>query len=261
MNTVSGLGEFAALGERGVDIFRRTDEQNQRRYRYECIATVAPDTGEVTAFVPLAENHPERMRAAAQRLAETPLLSHGFALGNPHAYPQAGMTDQPLEVFIYLDFFRVWQVAEQEISRVAALLESGATLGPSETANVLRLLLDFNRLSRATPIIGHVLPSLMMAVTKQSDDKWQNTAYSLRMIGDLNFRAGRPHDALSAYEAALALGVNPHRSSLAIRAAHAAQDIEAMKRHLATYESRWPLPKALAQLKTRTLPTPEGGPA
>lgn len=258
MNTVSGLGEFAALGERGVDVFRRLDEQSQRRYRYECMATVAPESGEVMAFVPLAENHPERMRAAAQRLAEAPLLSHEFALGNPHAYPKADRTVQPLEIFIYLDFFRVWQIAEQEIARVCGLLDNGGTLEPSETANVLRLLLDFNRLSRASVIIGQVLPSLMQAARTQGDDKWQNTAYSLRMIGDLNFRAGRPQDALTCYEAALALGVNPHRSGLAIRAAHAAQDTEAMQRHLATYEARWPLPNALAQLKSRTWPAHEG---
>lgn len=261
MNTVPGLGEFAALGERGVDIFRRVEEQNQRRYRYECIATILSDTGDVTAYVPFAENHPERMRAAARRFAETPLMSHGFALGTPHAYPPFGISDDPLDVFLYLDFCRLWQLAEQEIARLSNLLDSGAVPRPAETANVLRLLLDFNRLSRATPIIRHVLPSLMEAVANQSDDTWQNAAYSLRMVGDLQFRAGQPHDALAAYEASLALGVNPHRTGLAIRAAHAARNAEALQRHLAQFEARWPLPKSLAKLKPHTLPTPEGDPA
>ncbi|TVR50237.1 MAG: hypothetical protein EA386_00415 [Rhodobacteraceae bacterium] len=258
---MSDISEFATRGERGLDVFRRVEEQAQRRYRYSCIATVNPDTGAVTAHAPVAQKHPDRMRAAADRLAGSALLAHRFSLGSPQEYPAADMSGDPLHLFVYLDFCRLWQLAEQEFARAVTALDTGAALTSPEISNVLRLALDFNRIARAEPIIERVLPDLMQATRTKTDDKWQNAAYSLRMIGDLRLRADRPQDALAAYEAALALGKNPHRMGLAIQAAHAAQDWDAAKRHLRAFEARWPLPDTLAPIKASLPPAPEGGPA
>ena len=258
---MSDISEFATRGERGLDVFRRVEEQAQRRYRYSCIATVNPDTGAVAAYAPVAQKHPDRMRAAADRLAGSALLAHRFSLGNPQDYPVADMSGDPLQLFVYLDFCRLWQLGEQEFARIVTALDAGAALTSPEISNVLRLALDFNRIARVEPIIDQVLPRLMQIVRRQSDDNWQNAAYSLRMIGDLRLRADRPRDALAAYEAALALGKNPHRMGLAIQAAHAAQDWNAVKRHLRAFEARWPLPETLAPIKASLTPAPEGGPA
>jgi len=252
----SELPEFAVWGERGMDVFRRVEERAQRRSRYECIATVDPDTGAVADFAPVARDDPDRMRAAADRLRAAPLLAQDFALGRPQGYPPAG--ERPVEIFLYLDFFRHWQIAEQEVARVGARIKADEALSPPEVSGALRILLDFNRLSRAAPIVDAVLPALMRAANGQRDDRWQNAAYALRMVGDLRLRAGRARDALAAYEAALSLGVNPHRTQCAIRAAHAAQDLAAMRRHLSAYAERWPLPAPLVHLRDSLAPTAEG---
>ncbi|TVS05897.1 MAG: hypothetical protein EA407_01320 [Rhodobacteraceae bacterium] len=255
----TGLDEFALSGERGIDVFRRVEDENHRRHRYECLSTVIPDSDEVRCFAPYARKFPERMRAAAHAYLESRFLAQRMAFGDPSTYPDSGVSERPIELFLYLDFFRSWQVGEQEIARVERALQQGTSLRPPEVSGVLRLLLDFNRLRRAAPIMNALWPMLNEAASLGAEDQWQNTGFALRMLGDLQRRSGRPERALAAYELSLALGVNAHRCGLAIEAAHEAGDRDAVKRHLATYEERWPLPEQLAEIKAGSAVTSIGG--
>lgn len=242
-------GEFALSGERGLDVFRRVEDESHRRHRYECIATVNLDGDVIRCFSPHARKHPERMRSAARAYAESGFLSRPMSLGDPSSYPDASMAARPFELFLYLDFFRAWLVGEHEIARVEKSLISGAALRPPEISGVLRLLLDFNRLTRAERIINTLWPMLSEAASLKAEDKWENTGYALRMLGDLQRRCGRPERALAAYELSLTLGMNAHRCGLAIEAAHEAGKNEAVLRHLGAYEARWPLPESLSEIK------------
>lgn len=253
------LDEFALSGERGVDVFRRVEDESHRRHRYECLATVDPDTFEVQAFSPLARKSPERMQAAARRFANSGMLAHPMTLGNPASYPDTRESTVPIEAFLYLDFFRAWLVADQEVARIERALTQGHSLRPPEVSGVLRLLLDFNRLTRAAPIMNALWPLLSAAVSMRAEDAWENTGYALRMLGDLHRRSDRPDRALAAYESAMALGMNAHRCGLAIEAAQEAGDAESARRHLAAYEARWPLPESLAAIKSRFATPPPGG--
>jgi len=251
----AGLSEFAVAGDLGTDVFWRVEERNQRRYRYECIATVLEDDTTVRAYHPHAEAHPDEMRAALAKLRKAECLNAPVRLGDAASFPAGGAG---LALFQHLDFFRMWQLAEQEIHRVSQRLAAKATLSGPEISAVLRLLLDFNRLRRATPLIEAVTPQLLEAAKSGKDDRWQNTGYALRMIGDMHLRMDAPMRALAAYEAALELGDNAHRRGLAIRAAEAAQDHAAARRHLDHYASRWDLPEPLARLQ-QTLASKDTG--
>lgn len=246
---ISAVAEFAVAGDRGLDVFRRVDDSNQRRYRYECIATVSGPSDAVTAHQDYANAHPERVLAAVARYRELGFLRQDFALGQPASYPRAGETGSPLIVFLYLDFFRMWQIAEHEIARLTALVPGGTGVSGPEISAVLKLLLDFNRLNSAGPLIAAFLPQLLESAARGKDDKWENAGYALRMIGDLQMRSGQPAAALAAYEGALALGDNPHRRGLAIRAGHAAGDRDATSRHLEAYVWQWHLPDALQVIR------------
>ncbi|WP_071795815.1 hypothetical protein [Natronohydrobacter thiooxidans] len=246
---ISAVAEFAVAGDIGLDVFRRVDDRNQRRYRYECIATVSGPSDRMIAHLDHASKHPERVQAAIERYRGTGFLQQGFALGQPASYPRAGGAGSPLTVFLYLDFFRMWQIAEQEIARMTALVPPDGGYSGPEISNVLKLLLDFNRLRSAEPLIAAFLPQLLDMAARGKDDKWENAAYALRMIGDLQMRNGQPAAALAAYEGSLTLGDNPHRRGLAIRAAHAAGDTGATSRHLEAYVSKWRLPEALQAIR------------
>lgn len=255
---LGGVTEFAVAGDFGTDVFRRVDESNQRRYRYECIATVSDTDGAVQVYHDHARRHPQTVHKAVDRWREAQFLKHPFALGDPASYPGAVDIGSPLGLFVYVDFFRMWQIADQEICRMLGLAQAGTLSTGPEISTVLRLLLDFNRIRHAQPMIVAFLPALKDAALAGKDDKWQNVGFSLRMIGDLQFRAGLPAEALAAYELALSLGDNPHRRGLAIRAASAAQDRDAVQKHLAAYTERWPLPEVLAEIGRAIARTPAG---
>lgn len=250
------LSEFAVTGERGLDIFRRVDAQNDRSYRYECVATVLG--AEVVSYHDIARKHPDRMLAAARRMQDNPALHRPFTLADATGYPQAAGKGGTLDLFLYLDFLRCWQVAALELARMETALTSRATIRPPEISRFLRLLLDYNKVERHEICLRKLAPYLHGQSTEGRDDRWQNAAYSLRMMGDLHMRAGRADTALASYEAAINLGDNPHRRELAIRAAEAASDQSALDRHLACYEDKWALPEPLAALRRSTGPLQTG---
>lgn len=257
---LSLMGEFALSGDRGIDVFRCLDDERHRRHRYECIATVCPDTESVNGFASHARQNPAKMQAVARTFSESGFLMQDMRLGDPSSYPNSVTGVDPLQLFLYLDFFRAWQVADQAVARVEERLGGGALLQPSEISRTLKLLLDFNRIKRAAPFVAAVLPALLQAATQKSEDRWQNNGFALRIAGDLLRRSGEPEKALVCYEGALALGINPHRCGLAIQAAHDARNLEAVKRHLAAFEENWPLPETLASIKAETQKPLTGGP-
>ena len=251
MGPANELPEFAVRGEQGLDIFWRVDAPHDRSYRYECVATVLIDgpSAELVSHHDHARNHPDRMLAAAQRLQESPALLAEFALADALAFPRAPDRRAQLDVFLYLDFLRCWQIADLEIARMTEALQGKATIRPSEISRFLRLVLDYNQVQRCEDCLRKLAPYLIGRSAEGLDDRWQNAAYSLRMMGDLHMRAGRAKAALASYEAALALGDNPHRRELAIRAADAATDRAALANHLACYEQKWALPDRLKPLR------------
>lgn len=248
------IADLAVAGDLGTDIFRRVDERNQRRYRYECIATLIDGDTRLIAHTDSAADHAETIFALAEKLHAAGFLRLKFALGDPASYPRAEQIGAPFALFLYLDFFRMWQIAEQEISRMSAILSAGESCDAPEISTMLRLLLDFNQIRRAAPVIDLVLPRLLKIAQSGRDDKWQNTGFSLRMIGDLQMRAGQPDAALAAYEASISLGDNPHRRGLAIRAADAAGKHAETMRHLAAYTGQWPLTAPLEKIRDRLAP-------
>ena len=258
---IDGISEFAVSGEFGTDVFRRVDDKNQRRYRYECVATVSDQETVLTAHAEHAEKHPERVLAAAKRFARDGVSHASFALGDPASYPRARAGGSSSEIFLYLDFFRLWQIAEQEIARMTAFGQSGKTSTMPEISAVLRLALDFNRVRDGRYLAAAFMPQLLAVAETGKDDRWQNAGYSLRMVGDLHMRAGDPKAALAAYEASILLGDNRFRRGLAIRAAHAADLRDETLLHLEAYQRRWSLPDWIETIRNSLVLTPPGEPA
>lgn len=253
-----GITEFAVAGDFGIDVFRRMDDQNQRRYRYECVATVSDGEAVVVAHSDYASHHPDRILSAAKRFAQGGFAQATFALGDATGYPRAGAARTTSEIFLYLDFFRLWQIADQEIARMTALAQSGAACSMPEISAVLRLVLDFNRVRDAQPLIAGFTPQLLAVASTGKDDKWQNAGYALRIVGDLQMRAGDPLAALKAYEASILLGDNRYRRGLAIKAAHAAELRDETLLHLDAYQRRWSLPDWLDAIRNSLVPQPSG---
>lgn len=243
------IQEIAIRGEYGIDVFHRVETERERRYHYECIATVVSDGDgtDVKGYSDVARKNPDRMRKAAQRLEEQPWLGTAFSLEKLSSYPEPR-----IEVFHYLEFLRTWLVADLEISRVKNTVANGGQVELREISRVLRLLLNYNQVTRSAFFIDMFLPYLLQRAQVKRDDRWQNAGYSLRMIGDLQARAERFAEALSSYEAAINLGDNQHRRSLAIEAAKAAGNQDALLFHLQQYEEKWPLPAALSELRATT---------
>lgn len=268
------IADFAVRGERGIDVFRRHDELQQRRSRFECLATVtgpasaafsAARTGpdgarRVEPHNPLARRHLDAMLDAAARLEARPALDHRFSLGCAPDYPDPGATDDPLAMFVYLDFLRAWMLADLSVARLDGALHAGTAVDPTQAAAVLRLLLDFNRLHRAQTLLERLLPLLLNAATPRAarGPGADPLGYALRLAGDLLLRAGQPQHALQPFEAALMLGANRFRSRRAIAAAQAAGAPDALARHLSLYAQRWDLPPDLVRIQA-ALARPDQG--
>ncbi|MFN7002537.1 MAG: hypothetical protein ACK4NW_03770 [Roseinatronobacter sp.] len=254
------IAEFAVAGDFGTDVFRRVDDRNQRRHRYECIATITDAGTRLIAYHDIAEEHPERMFVAARQFHDAGFLAQRFALGDPTSYPRAAEIGGPFKLFLYLDFFRLWQIAEQEITRMTALAQSGTSCSAPEIATGLRLVLDFNRIRDARALIEGFTPQLMAIARSGKDDKWQNAGFSLRMVGDLHMRAGDPVSALAAYDGAILLGDNRHRRGLAVKAAHAAGLRVETIMHLEAYQRRWTPTDQIDAIQNSLMPQTPGEP-
>ena len=147
------IPEFAVQGERGIDVFRRLDDESQRRARYRCIATVAGD-GALHDHAPEARRDPAALREHAARLREDPLLS-AFSLGDPASWPLAAGAADPMRLFLYVDFFRAWQVADLAGARFESRLsrpDGASSIAAADLATGVAPVFDFNRVARGLPL-------------------------------------------------------------------------------------------------------------
>ena len=241
------LPDFAIRGECGIDIFRRLDQEGQRRVRFRCVATVAD--GRVIDHDPGTRSDPARARALAEALATDP-MARPIGLADPASWPRAARDGDPIRLFLHLDFLRAWQVADLAIDRLIRQITadpSALPLEPGKLSGAVAPLMDFNRLSRAVDLATLALPILdaRMAAPGFADDKAGGTGFALRMLGDLCLRRSEAVLALRCFEGAIVAGDNSHRRRRAIEAAVAAGDAAAAERHRAAYAARWTLPDDL----------------
>ena len=257
-----GIADFAVQGETGIDVFRRMEEPAQRRSRFECLATVQDGRAEddpprVLAHGPQARRDPDAMLTTVDRFRACTIAPHRMALGDARSFPDIGFAEDPWAVFVYLDFLRAWMRADMAVQRFEDETLRTDAPDPAQTAAVLRLLLDFNRVTRGVALSEAVLPALIRtseAPRAAADRRADVRAYGLRLAGDLLMRAGQGARALRAFEAALRLGENRFRRRRAIEAARAAADTDAMCRHLGLFARRWALPGDLALLRASLVP-------
>ena len=252
------IAEFAVRGETGIDLFRRIEEPEKRRSRFECIATLPMaddeslrlDDAKTVFHVRPNDRWRAAMRTALERLRAHEALMQPLRLGDLRSFPTGGGAGR-VDSFLYLDFLRAWLVADMTIARTESAVAAGEAPDLATLSTVLRLLLDFNRLGRGRALCDAVLPGLIAQVTPKAAraDRHANLAYALRLAGDLLLRAGEAARALEAHEAAVMMGENRFRRRRAIEAAVAAGDAVALQRHLALFARRWPLPEGLARLR------------
>ncbi|MFN4099678.1 MAG: hypothetical protein ACK4GT_07870 [Pararhodobacter sp.] len=245
------LPDIALRGETGIDLFRRLDDEGQRRARFRCLATLDPG-GSLILHAPEARPDPARLTALAQALAGDP-LTRPLSLTEPASWPTAADGGDPIRLFLYLEFLRAWQVADLAGARLESqLARSGAAALPEEPgrlAGAVAPVFDFNRIARGVRLAQAIVPLLAarIALPGFRDDRHGGTGYALRMLGDLCLRAAEPALALRCFETAVAAGDNPFRRRKAIEAARAAGDAEAAARHRAGYAARWTLPADLTE--------------
>lgn len=243
----ASIDPFAVAGDAAVDVFHRVAEPDQRRSRFECIAS-ADAAGRIIAHHARARRQPEAVRDALARFDAAPVLRAPMALADPASYPDPGALGRPLDLFVYLEFLRAFAVAEMAIARFADTLDGPGTPPVADTAAALRLLLDFNRTARARPICDAAWPGLMRRAMAPGAAGRDTAGYALRVMGDLMLRLGDAARALTAHEAALRLGETRFRRRRAIVAAQTMGDQVALHRHLRAFEARWGLPADLAAL-------------
>lgn len=251
--------ELAVRGERGTDLFLRSEDPGQKRARFRCIATqrdTEQDTGgapQLIDYEPAAGRKIEQMMARARARADSPLLSRPFSLADTCSWPHAGDAPDPMLLFLYQDLMRAWQVVDIATQRlIRQVMHSGDALplSPQQIAGAIAPILDFNRLTPGVTLARHLIPVLSHRVTQPGyrDHPSGATGYALRMLGDLCLRADHADLALACFETAVTAGDNPFRRRKAIEAAHAANNTTRRCHHIDAYSARWTLPDDLALL-------------
>lgn len=255
------LPEFAARGNRGIDLFRRVADAEQNRVGFECLACWRADDGPVARDAPgqwqiyrPSTGLRPRAKAALARFWANPALHTRFALGDAARYPRAENPQARLEMLQYLEFQRSRMVAGIALSLYEEKLERDAALAVrdhAETANTLKLLLDYNLLDRAGAVLERAAAPVIARARAPgfSDSGDQMTGFALRLMGDLHLRRDEPAAALGCFEAALLAGDNPFRRRRAIEAARALNAPKAARPHLQALMRDGALPRDLAGLQ------------
>lgn len=226
------LPDLAVGGETGIDVFERLPGADRRPGRFRCLGTVAAGGGPEAAVAihePGPGVEPARLRRAAAALAAAPALSRPFSLADATGFPAPAAAGEPLALFLRLDFLRARQLADLGLDRLEAGLAAGPGAAfdrPGAFPALVAQAYDFNRIARGTALARLVLPHLPPPAA--CDD---GIAFGLRMLGDLALRGGAAGLALACFEAALAIGDNPHRRARARAAAAALGDPAALARH------------------------------
>lgn len=246
--------EFAIKGEHGLDIFERIDDTGHKRARFHFIATVPDGVASAAELAKLpgfesGARTAEQVFQIAKAFTDDPVLTTPFALAAVPTWPIAAQSDAPLRLFLYVEFFRAWQVTDMAARRLIAQAETDPAmlvrLPPSLPGQILPCM-EFNLIHHARPIARLVLKAL-------SDQDEQiagndDIAFALRMLGDLCRRAGDFPLALTCFERSIEQGDNPYRRIKAIEAAYLAEDLTALAHHGEAYRAKWPLPEQLARL-------------
>lgn len=215
------LPDLAVHGETGIDVFHRQDLPAQRRSRFRCLGTLCAD-GVVALYEPDADA--DRLRRAAAALAPLPL-----DLTDATGFPDPAALSDPLALFLRIDFLRARTLADLGLARFATSLTrdpARVVAVPGPLVAQVGAAFNFNRIARGIALAEAVLPAL-----PAPRDCVDDHAYALRMLGDLALRGGAARLALRCFEAALAIGVNPHRRARALAAARALGDASAIARH------------------------------
>lgn len=252
--------EFAVHGERGVDLFRRVEDLGQKRAHFRCIGMIVGNSA--TAPVVDFESHigrdPEKLRNLANRLTD-PSVLRPFAIADTRTWPRAALSANPLSAFLYLEFFRAWQVADMAGHRIEAeLTRDPQTLpqAPAHVAGAITSVFNYNQLARGVTLAKTVEPVLKARITATgfNDDKPGNIGFALRMLGDLCLRADEPALALTCFETAILASDNPYRRRKAIEAAQIAGNQGRVADHISAFSAKWPLPADLAQIDPAAAP-------
>lgn len=242
--------EFAVRGERGIDIFRRLEDENARRARYECLGSVETKDPKKPAVLDFAarfhQGETEHFVSLAAQLDVDPALKQVFCLSDTTQWPCAYASPDPMLVFLHLEFFRAWQVADMALRRFVEMLEAqpqSLPHRPHALPGAVIPAFQFNRLSLGRRLAQAALPVIETRLESHGNahDDILGTGYALRMLGDLALRDANPALALQCFEMSLAAGENPHRRTKAIEAAHLAHDHAALGRHLDAFAAKEPL--------------------
>jgi hypothetical protein len=244
---------LALHGDAGIDLFRRIDQAEQGRTRYLCVATQAtPDTA-IDLHEPAQAGTPEERAQALARLAQTPALLQPFALGDSRTHPAFDDPASRMLLLLYHEFFRARAVAAMGLNLFANRLEhapESALADPGAVIAAVRSIYEFNLLSPTRALRESLACALIVAASppQTPEQSRQNTAYALRMLGDIALRAGETGTAMTAHDGAVTISDNPHRRRRAIEAAIRAGDQARAAAHLRAFAQKWKLPADLAVL-------------
>lgn len=227
------LPDLAVRGEGGIDVYDRLEQPDHRRSRFRCLGRVVtgPDgTPRPETFEAAGPQVADRLtRAALQIDRQDSGLDPAFRLSATTGFPRAHDSAAALLLFMRIDFLRAWTLADQGLQRFRRALDTDparATERPGELAAQVALAYDFNRISDGIALAPRVLRAV-----PRPDLCADGHAYALRMLGDLALRGAEARLALGCFEAAIAIGDNPHRRARALAAATALGDAEAIARH------------------------------
>jgi len=236
----------------GTDFFARHQDDGQRRARYSCLATLAAD-GTLNRHEEGENLTDDALQALARDAGQDTSLLGAFALGDQTTWPRLAAAANPLRVFLYLDFFRAWQVADLAAERFQMQLRTAPDTLLEDIGHLpaaIMPLYQFNMTQRARDVARDLLPALAARLNRGriTRERADQAGYALRMLGDLCLRARTPEQAQVVFSLACDLGDNPFRRKKAIEAALAAGQTDTARRHVQRYGARWPVPAEWASL-------------
>lgn len=254
--------EFAIQGERGIDLFRRQDDTAAKRARFECIGCVLttpsgtePNGTEVLDFSASALDTPSpKLAQLAATLADDPVLDAPFRLGDLRSWPSVTQSPDPLRPFLYLEFFRAWQIADIALRRFLTQIETDPNTLPATPHALPQAVtpaFQFNRLELGTRMARLALPVLSARLEQfgNAQDAVLGVGYALRMLGDIALRAADFDLALACFEMSVAYGDNQHRRRKTLETAYLMGDPEIFERLASAFEARWGQAEWLTQIR------------